>query len=244
MGATARYGRGDVQWLTAGGGILHAEMFPLLERNAPNPVELFQLWLNLPRADKLVQPHFSMLWDHQVPRHAALDHEGRTTEVTIIAGALGGLRAPSPPPKSWAARVDADVAIWTLKLAPGAQFTLPAARAGAQRYLYFFAGDSLGIDGRTIPASHLVELRADLPAQLANGPTATELLMLQGRPIGEPVVQHGPFVMTSRDEIRATIADYQRTQFGGWPWQSNEPVHEREQGRFARHADGRLERPT
>src|SRR5580704_6754982 len=62
LGATARFGAGDVQWLTAGGGIVHAEMFPLLDRSAPNPLELFQIWLNLPGEDKLVEPHFAMLW--------------------------------------------------------------------------------------------------------------------------------------------------------------------------------------
>jgi hypothetical protein len=67
--------------------------------------------------------------------------------------------------------------------------------------------------------------------------------VLQGRPIGEPVVQHGPFVMTTREEIADTVADYRRTQFGGWPWGSNEPVHVRDEGRFARRPDGTIERP-
>jgi hypothetical protein len=65
--------------------------------------------------------------------------------------------------------------------------------------------------------------------------------VLQGRPIGEPVVQHGPFVMTTRSEIQQAFADYQRTRFGGWPWSSDAPVHPRTEGRFARHADGRIE---
>ena len=59
LGATARFGRGDVQWLTAGGGIVHAEMFPLLDRSGPNPCELFQIWLNLPAEDKMVDPYFT-----------------------------------------------------------------------------------------------------------------------------------------------------------------------------------------
>ena len=68
------------------------------------------------------------------------------------------------------------------------------------------------------------------------------MLMLQGRPIGEPVVQHGPFVMNTQDEIRQAMSDYQRTRFGGWPWPSDAPVHPREEGRFAKHGDGRVER--
>ncbi|MFN7132930.1 MAG: pirin family protein, partial [Myxococcales bacterium] len=195
LGAAARFGGGDVQWLTAGRGVLHSEMFPLLNRDAANPVELFQIWLNLPRANKFAEPHFSMLWKDTVPRHVALDADGRRTEVTVVAGSLGDARAPAPPPKSWAAHADADVAIWTLKLAPGARFTLPPASRGTNRWFYFFEGSSLRIGGQPVPAAHLAELRADAAALLENGPEETELLMLQVRPIGEPVVQYGPFVM-------------------------------------------------
>ncbi|MBA3541889.1 MAG: pirin family protein, partial [Deltaproteobacteria bacterium] len=125
LGATARFGHGDVQWLTAGKGISHSEMFPLVDRAQPNPVELFQIWLNLPRADKLVEPHFTMLWDHAIPRHVERDAAGRETEVNVIAGRLGDATPLSPPPHSWAARADSDVAIWSIRMAPGAQWTLP-----------------------------------------------------------------------------------------------------------------------
>src|SRR4029453_11564125 len=81
LGAAARFGRGDVQWLTAGGGIVHSEMFPLLERDAPHPVELFQIWLNLPAADKLAEPHFAMLWSGDIPRCTFTDEAGRATDV-------------------------------------------------------------------------------------------------------------------------------------------------------------------
>jgi redox-sensitive bicupin YhaK (pirin superfamily) len=102
LGAAARYGRGDVQWLTAGRGIVHAEMFPLLAEDAPNPLELFQIWLNLPAADKLVEPHFAMLWDDAVPRVRFHDDDGRETEVTLVAGARArcasrGARSKSTP---------------------------------------------------------------------------------------------------------------------------------------------------
>src|SRR5438067_872753 len=78
LGATARFGRGDVQWLTAGRGINHSEMFPLLDRHGPNPCELFQIWLNLPATDKMVEPYFTMLWNEDIPRHIATDDQGRT----------------------------------------------------------------------------------------------------------------------------------------------------------------------
>jgi quercetin 2,3-dioxygenase len=244
LGAAARYGQGDVQWLTAGAGILHAEMFPLLDPSAPNPVELFQIWLNLPRASKMVEPHFKMLWNEAIPRQVIRDDAGRSAEVAVVAGRLGDAVPPAPPPSSWAARADADVAIWTVKLDPGAKLAIPAAGAGTGRTLYLFAGEAVTIGGRLVPGSHAVELRPDVDTFLENGAERAELLMLQGRPIGEPVVQHGPFVMNTQGEIRQAMVDYQRTQFGGWPWGRDDPVHPRDEGRFARHIDGRLERPA
>src|SRR5262245_16652702 len=124
LGAAARYGRGDVQWLTAGGGIVHAEMFPLLDRDERNPLELFQIWVNLPAADKMAEPHFTMLWDETIPRHVVRDADGRTAEITVIAGALAGLEPPSPPPDSWASKPDSDVAIWHVVLDPGAHWMM------------------------------------------------------------------------------------------------------------------------
>jgi redox-sensitive bicupin YhaK (pirin superfamily) len=243
LGATARYGRGDVQWLTTGRGIAHSEMFPLVQREASNPLELFQIWLNLARADKRAEPAFAMLWSETVPRQTVRDESGKPTELTVVAGAYGELRPPSPPPHSWAARESSDVAIWTLKMAPGARFTLPAAATGSNRTLYFFHGSELEVGQRAIPASSLIELKADASAALENGPDEAELLMLQGKPIGEPIAQHGPFVMTSADELQQAFADYRRTRFGGWPWPSDAPVHPRDDGRFARHPDGRFETP-
>jgi hypothetical protein len=244
LGSAARYGRGDVQWLTAGHGIQHAEMFPLLKRDAPNPVELFQIWLNLPSVNKMVAPHFTMLWSHVVPRRVVRDAQGKTTELTVVAGRYGEITPAAPPPSSWAARIDSDVAIWTLAMAKGARFSLPAAAKSSHRALYFFRGEGLRVGGQSIAQSRQIELRADAVVTLQNGDTPSELLLLQGRPIGEPTVKHGPFVMNTTDEIRQAYADYQQTGFGGWPYSSRDPVHAREEGRFARHADGRIERPA
>ena len=241
LGAAARFGRGDVQWLTAGRGIVHSEMFPLLDRSGPNPVELFQIWLNLPRADKLVEPHFAMLWASSIPVHVARDAAGRATEVTVIAGALGDAVPPPPPPHSWAARPEAGVAIWSIRMEPHASWTLPPAPGGTNRTLYVLGG-ALRAGGSELAASTGVRLRPDAPVALAAGEAPVELLLLQGRPIGEPVVQHGPFVMNTAREIQQAFADYQRTRFGGWPWPTEAPVHPRGEGRFARHADGRLDR--
>jgi redox-sensitive bicupin YhaK (pirin superfamily) len=237
LGAAARFGAGDTQWLTAGKGIVHSEMFPLLEQKAGNPLELFQIWLNLPRAGKMVEPYFTMLWSDSTPVVQAAG-----TTVNVVAGSLGDVRAPPPPPGSWAARADSGVAIWSIKLAPSARWALPAGPAGAGRSLYFFKGSGLSIDGREVPASSRIELNPSLPAELINGPVESELLLLQGRPIGEPVAQHGPFVMNTRAELQEAFQDYQRTGFGGWGWPTPGPVHPRDAGRFAKYPDGHIER--
>lgn len=241
LGATARFGRGDVQWLTAGQGIVHSEMFPLLDPTNPNPLELFQIWLNLPSSSKMVPAYFSMLWADTIPEHVATDEAGKQTRIALIAGALGELKPPAPPPDSWASRPEADVAVWTLSLEPGARFRLPAGPPTSNRNLYFFDGETLRLDGTQVEAGHGLRIAADAEPLLENTGGPAELLLLQGRPIGEPVAHYGPFVMNTRAELEQAITDYRRTGFGGWPWPSDGPVHARGAGRFAKHADGRVE---
>lgn len=241
LGATARFGRGDVQWLTAGRGIVHAEMFPLVDRTGPNPAELFQIWLNLPRADKLVDPYFTMLWDGDIPHHDIVDDHGRRVRLTTIAGAYDGHEPPPPPPHSWASRGDAELAIWHLVLDAGATFTLPGTSADVNRALYVFGDSGVTVDDQTVPASHMAVFTPGPSVLVTAGGTGTECLLLQGRAIGEPVAQYGPFVMTTRAEVAQALDDYQRDQFGGWPFGDDGPVHPRAQARFARHGDGRIE---
>jgi redox-sensitive bicupin YhaK (pirin superfamily) len=239
-------------------------MFPLLDQGAPNPLELFQIWLNLPAHSKMATPHFTMFWSQDIPRLRALDAAGRSTEVAVIAGRLGNTFGPAgvadvnkalaPPPASWAAQAESDVAICTIRMAPGARWTLPAAaQEGTRRMLYFFKGGQVSIAGQTVRSPVAIELRADAAVALMNSDTgdtgnrggeAAEFLLLQGRPIGESVAQYGPFVMNTQAEISQALADYQRTRFGGWPWPDDAPVHGRDPARFARHPDGREERPA
>jgi len=246
LGAAARFGGGDVQWLTAGRGIVHAEMFPLLDAAAPNPLELFQIWLNLPARSKMADPHFTMFWAEDIPHRIVADDQGRRTEVACIAGRLEQAEAIAdplaPPPDSWASQAEADLAIWTLKMEPGARWTLPPARGeGTRRKLYFFKGREVLIDGQAVSQHAAIELLAGQAVELVNGDQASEFLLLQGRPIGEPVAQYGPFVMNTEAELKQAFADYRRDEFGGWPWPDNAPVHGPERKRFARHADGRVD---
>ncbi|MFT3812745.1 MAG: pirin family protein [Acidovorax sp.] len=241
LGAAARFGGGDVQWLTAGAGIQHAEMFPLLQADAANPVELFQVWLNLPAARKMAAPHFTMFWNERIPR---VQQPGVTA--TVVAGALHGVAPLAPPPESWAAGAEADVAIWTLRLAPGARFTLPkAAGVHTQRMVYFFAGQSLRIGPAAQTGHAALHVDATHDWELHNtGADDVECLVLQGRPIAEPVAQYGPFVMNTREEIMQAMDDYRRTQFGGWPWPGAAPTHGDGDRRFARHPDGHTDNPA
>ena len=239
LGAQARYGEGDVQWLTAGAGIQHAEMFPLVHRERGNPLELFQIWLNLPAADKMAPPHFTMFWADAVPTVSPADG----VSVTLVAGALGGVVPPAPPPHSYASKPESNVAIWTIRLVPGASWTLPPAAPGSSRFLYFFAGRALHVSGTPVPEPALVVVDPDAAVRLEAAGSEIELLMLQGRPIAEPVAQYGPFVMNTCAELQQAFADYQRTQFGGWPWGAADPVNGREE-RFARRPDGTVEKPS
>jgi redox-sensitive bicupin YhaK (pirin superfamily) len=240
LGATARFGRGDVQWLTAGAGIVHSEMFPLLRADRPNRLELFQIWVNLPAKSKFAPPYFTMFWDADVPRHRPPGQDG--VEITVVAGALEGATPPAPPPDSWAASSDAELAIWLITLDAKASWTLPPTKSGrAARTLYFFSGTKLEVAGRSLTKPAAIEVVPDQPLQLSAPEGKAEVLLMQGRPIGEPVAQYGPFVMNTRAELETAFNDYRRTQFGGWPFPVDDPVHPRERGRFARHADGRVE---
>jgi len=235
MGNSARYAAGDVQWLTAGRGINHSEMFPLLNREAPNPFELFQIWLNLPARSKMVAPNFKMLWAENIPVYQIQDKIGYV-EIRCIVGSPGEefpKAPPTPPNDSWASAPNADLAIWTIKLSPHAKWTLPpASGSGTRRQLFYFMGEGMLMGGHQVDALTSIELSCNEPMELINGSEVSELLMLQGRPIGELVVQDGPFVMNSTDEVSQAYEDYRQTQFGGWEWPSNDPVHDRDRSRF------------
>ena len=176
------------------------------------------------------------------------DDAGRAADLSCIAGSLVpiGADAPlaplAPPPDSWASQPESDLAIWTLTMAPGARWTLPAAAgASTRRCLYFFKGVGVTIAGEHVHSHAAIELRAVTAVEFVNGDAPAEFLLLQGRPIGEAVAQYGPFVMNTRDELEQAFADYRRTEFGGWPWPDQAPVHGTAPERFAKHADGRLE---
>lgn len=245
LGATARFGQGDAQWLTAGRGISHSEMFPLIRTNAPNPLDMFQIWLNLPMENKMADPHFSMFWSDDIPRVTLTDKRGRTAQITLVAGSLEGHTAPAPPPDSWAAGAKSDVAIWHIKAEPSAIFTLPPAKGEkTNRVLYVYDGSGVEIAGQRVAAGHGVVVEAARDAPLVASEGGAQVLMLQGAPIEEPVAKYGPFVMNDKDGLRKAFIDYQQGLFGRWPWEQDDPAHPAAMGRFARHPDGRVDFPA
>ncbi len=197
MGASGRYGEGDQQWMCAGKGVQHQELFPWVKTRAPNTLKLYQLWLNLAAKDKMCEPEYKMHWAENVQSVAG---EGGARALCYV-GALGAARGAEPPPSSWAADPAHAVGVYIIQLPPGGAYTLPpaaaAAAAGApavNRIAHVTAG---AVEGVAAPLTTLT-LDPALPFPLRNaGAEAAEVLVLQGAPIGEPVAQHGPFVVRS-----------------------------------------------
>jgi hypothetical protein len=244
VGNAGRYGQGDVQWMTAGKGIVHGEMFPLVNDDAPNPLRLFQIWLNLPAASKMVDTAFVMHWAEDV--RTVSDAEAGY-ELVVWAGECDGCAGQPPPPHSWAADPNNDVSVYFITVNPGGSFTIPPSKIGgdSNRTTYFFEGEEASIDSTEIPAKSAVTMDASVGATITVPSSASVpalLLVLQGRPIGEPVAQHGPFVMNTREEINKAFSDYQATRFGGWPWPEDAVVFPKDKGRFAL-VDGTEMRP-
>jgi len=235
LGAAGRFGDGDVQWMTAGSGVQHSEMFPLLHSDKKNTLELFQIWLNLPKKNKFVDPHFKMLWYEDIP--VISENE---TQIKIIAGSYNDNHAPEPAPDSWAADDKNEVAILNIHLEAKASFSLPKSTMGIHRTLYFYDGDFVDIHGQQIVPNTGIELNAAQEVKMTAGKKTAHLLLLQGKPIEEPVAKYGPFVMNTDEEIQKAMQEYRITQFGGWPWPYPDNVHDREKGRFAKYPDGKL----
>lgn len=251
LGNAGRYGDGDVQWMTAGKGCVHSEMFPLIRTKQDNPTRFFQIWLNLPSKNKMAEPGFKMFWNDKIPVYQSDDDS--KVKVTLWAGNyLLPQGEINPPAASWAADPVNDVAIWHITLQPGAKWTLPAAHGGSDvnRQLFYLEGESrvMKIDGQQIDKKTVHQLQADVEVELQlddSAPGVGEFLLLQGKPINEPVAQYGPFVMNTAQEVQQAFTDYSKTRFGGWPWPRDDMVFEREKGRFAQFGkEKKLETPS
>ncbi|EJF54831.1 Pirin-related protein [Saprospira grandis DSM 2844] len=237
-GGAGRYSAGDLQWLTAGRGLLHSEMFPLVEQEKENPLRLFQIWLNLPSKQKMVDPQYKMFWSHQL-----VEKEEQGARFRLWAGQFGPYKAPEPPAASWASQKSRDFMVLRIDLEAGAKFTIPkASSTESWGRLYLYEGGDIQANGQKMPLRHYMSWLAQEELELVAGPGGAKLLYLQAPPIEEPVWQRGPFVMDSSERLQEAFKDYRAGKFGKWPWPEDEHHFGPKKERFARHADGREER--
>jgi redox-sensitive bicupin YhaK (pirin superfamily) len=220
--------------MTAGGGIVHGEMFPLLNEETTNENRFFQIWINLPAKSKMVTPMFAMHWAEEVPKIPTSDG---LASLTLFAGTYKDQNAMKPPPDSWAADPANEVGVFHIIVKPGGMLTIPPMiNPACKRSVYFIEGDKAMISGETFKEKVYIEADASKAMTLSHPGMEgenVEYLVLQGLAIGEPVAQHGPFVMNTQAEIRECFTDYQKDQFGGWPWPMDSMVFPKEKGRFS-----------
>lgn len=239
LGASARFGEGDVQWMTAGSGVQHSEMFPMLQSDNENRLELFQIWLNLPARSKQVDAHFEMIWEDEIP-------QWKTSGVftRLIYGQIDEYKQSVCPPNSWAADHQNQLQLVQYILDPGATLQLPSTNEPLNRALYQYKGNA-EINGQAFEEGTGVFIEEREKLTIINcSESPVYFILMQGKPIGEPVAKYGPFVMNTSQEIEQVIQNYRRTEFGGWPWPTAEHVHDAGRGRFAQYPDGYIKLPN
>ena len=202
-GAGGSIGPGDVQWMTAGRGIVHEEFHGRDYARRGGPFEMLQLWVNLPAKDKGVAPAYQGITAAQIP-HVALPDAAGT--VRVIAGELQGVAGP--------ARSFSPINLWDLRLVAGRPVRL-SVPAGHTTALFVLKG-GLRVDGSdtVVGEAELAVLEREGDTLQIEAVTDATLLLLGGEPLNEPVVGQGPFVMNTPAEIRQAFVDYQSGQFG------------------------------
>jgi len=204
-GGGGRIGPGDVQWMTAAGGIVHEEFHGREFARRGGPFEMVQLWVNLPAKDKMSPPRYQAILDSEIPAVSLPDGAGK---VRVIAGEFAGAKGP--------ANTFTPIHVWDLRLA-GAQRTEIVLPDGYMTAMVVLKG-ALRVNGAESIKSAEVGLFA--PAGESFGLEAekdTTALLLSGEPINEPIVGQGPFVMNTAQEIRQAMADYRSGKMGQLP---------------------------
>lgn len=195
---------GGIQWMTAGSGLVHAELSPDAFKRAGGPLEILQLWVNLPAALKMSPPHYVGLQKDEIP---TVEADGGRAAVHLIAGEFGGVTGPYDPL--------VDMVMATIALKPGARLTLPA--AGKRNVFLYVVRGEVTVGGEAAKAHHLIELNPDGDSVELAASTDAFVVFGHAEPFGEPVVSHGPFVMNTREEIIQAIEDYNAGKFGTVP---------------------------
>jgi len=199
---------GEVQWMTAGAGVVHSEMPSAAFQATGGRMHGFQLWVNLPRAEKLSRPRYQGLGGATLPTARTADG---LAEVKVIAGEALGARA--------ATATHTPILYVHATLRPGGRLALPV-ESGWNAFAYVFEGRArVGREARAVPAGTMVILEDDGAEVLlsADGDAVAQVLVLAGRPIGEPVARYGPFVMTTERELVEAFDDYRAGRMGRIP---------------------------
>lgn len=198
-GNRGRLRPGDVQWMTAGAGVVHSEMPSSDLRSQGGRLHGFQLWVNLPKADKMMPPRYQEIPSSKIPEAKV---PGGT--IRVVAGAFGGVSAA----------IDTRTPIQYLHATLEAGATVPfPVPEGHEGFAYVYEG-SARIDGKTVPAHQLAVLSGSGDLPVTAGDRGAQLLVVTGVPLREPVFQYGPFVMTTREEIVQAVEDFRSGKFG------------------------------
>ena len=203
-GGESIIGPGGVQWMTAGSGLIHAELSPASFKRDGGPMEILQLWVNLPSRLKMTAPNYVGLQAPDIPK-VALD-DGRVT-VEAVSGHWAGTEAPIQ------SLIDIQMAVVRFKA--GGTFETPVA-PGRNVFLYVVRGDVI-VGGTPVPAWNLAALNDEGDAVRIKASGDAVVLLGHAAPVGEPVFAHGPFVMNTREEIVQAVQDYQAGRFGPPP---------------------------
>nr|AGU10866.1 Pirin [uncultured organism] len=193
---------GGVQWMTAGSGLIHAEVSPASFKQQGGPLEILQLWVNLPARLKMTAPAYTGIQADRIPAISIASDKGT---LELVSGSFNGKAGPI--------RSLTDVFMSVVRLASGAQVNLPAPQ-GRSVLLYVVSG-TIEVAGTEVAQWHLVTLNDDGDELSITATSDVTLLFGHADPIGEPVVARGPFVMNSQEEISAAIRDYQAGKFNG-----------------------------
>ena len=194
-------GPGDVQWMTAGSGIVHEEYHGEDYAKKGGPFEMIQLWVNLPAKDKMAAPGYQGITNQQIPEVAVANDAGK---VRVIAGEYEGYKGP--------ARTFSPMNVWDIKLNAGGTVTFDL-KEGDTTALFVLHGAVKVGDAHTIRASELAVMQRTGTELRLEAQQDTGLLLLNGEPLNESVVGHGPFVMNSWEEINQAIDDYNNGRF-------------------------------
>lgn len=198
-------GPGDVQWMTAGAGILHEEFHSEAFTRDGGELEMVQLWVNLPARDKMATPGYQAIVDAQIPSVPLPEGAG---SVRVIAGDYLGHKGP--------ARTFTPIDVWDLRLNQGAQVALPVTE-GHTAAVVVLRG-TVQVNGETVVRdAQMVLLDRAGDALTLDANNDAVVLLLSGEPIDEPIVGHGPFVMNTRDEIVQAMKDFGSGKFGQMP---------------------------